>query len=494
MPNLRVLMVAAECVPFAKAGGLGDVLGALPAALEKLGVSVTVALPRHRVIDLHKFGFESVPVPGEGRIWIGFEYLPYDIHRSKLPGSSVDVFLIGNDRFFDRPGIYFDTSTGHDYGDQADRWIFFQRAVMEFFGNASPPFDVIHCHDHQAGLIPAYLQRFYRGVPSFARTRSIFTIHNMGYQGWFPREVVLRAGFNNWDFYPLSPFEFYGKLSFMKVGITHADLITTVSPTYAVEIQQSADISYGLDGVLRQRRDVLLGILNGIDDQLWNPAKDSLIPAKYTKTNPAGKLEDKKALLEKFELDPSHLDWPVIAMISRIEAQKGFDLVVRILDELLAKDVYFTLLGSGNKDTENHLRSIVGRHRHKAGMRFEFDNGSAHLVEAGADIFVMPSRYEPCGLNQMYSLRYGTVPVVRKTGGLADTVSEYDPSTGEGTGFVFTDYNPEQFKAAIERALALWPHRTKWRKLMQNGMRVDFSWKKSAAEYLEAYERIRLKP
>ena len=489
MVNARVLMVAAECVPYAKAGGLGDVLGALPAALEKLGVSCTIAIPRHRGIDLQKFGFE--PVPGGGGVSLGFEHLPYDVQRSKLPGSSVDVFLIGNNRFFDRPGIYYDTNTGHDYGDQADRWIFFQRAVMEFFGNTSQPFDILHCHDHQAGLIPAYLPRFYRGMPAFSSTRSVFTIHNLGYQGWFPREVVLRAGFNAGDFYPLGPFEFYGKTNFMKIGVTHADLITTVSPTYAVEIQESAEIAYGLDGVLRQRRDALVGILNGIDDQLWNPAKDSLIPAKYTKSNPAGKMEDRKALLAKFELDPSHTDWPVIAMISRIDAQKGFDLVVSILEELLAKDVYFTLLGSGHKHTEHQLGTIIGRHRHKAGMRFEFDNGSAHLVEAGADIFLMPSKYEPCGLNQMYSLRYGTIPVVRKTGGLADTVHEYDPATGEGNGFVFTGYNRGEFKAAIERALALWPHRSKWKKLMQNGMRLDHSWKKSAEQYLEAYQRLR---
>ena len=484
-------MAATECVPFAKVGGLGDVLGALPVALERLGVSMTVAIPRHRGIQLDKFGFESVPVPGEGRIWLGYEHLPYDVHRGKLPGSSVDVFLIGNDRFFDRPGVYVDPATGYDYPDQADRWIFFQRAAMEFFAHASPGFDVLHCHDHQAGLMPAYLPRFYRSSSSFAATRSVFTIHNIGYQGRFPRVVVARAGFNDWDFYPLSPFEFYGMMNFMKVAITHADLITTVSPTYAVEIQQSAEIAYGLDGVLRERRDALVGILNGIDDQVWNPAKDPLIPAKYKKSNLTGKQEDKKALLQKFELNPSHVsDWPALAMISRIEAQKGFDLVVRILDDLLAKDLYFTLLGSGNKQTEHHLRSIIDRHRDRAGMRFEFDNGSAHLVEAGADIFLMPSRYEPCGLNQMYSLRYGTVPVVRQTGGLADTVHEYDPATGEGNGFVFRDYNPQQFRAAIDRALALWPHKTKWRTLIQNGMRLDLSWKKSAAEYLNAYERL----
>src|SRR5262249_8363499 len=291
--------------------------------------------------------------------------------------------------------------------------------------------------------------------------------------------------------YPLSLFEFYGMMNFMKVGITHADLITTVSPTYAVEVQESAEIAYGLEGVLRDRHNALVGILNGIDDQLWNPAEDRLIPAKYTKSNLAGKEADKRALLEKFELDPSYVsDWPVLAMISRIEDQKGFDLVVGVLDDLLSNDLYFTLLGSGNKQTEHHLRSIIARHPDRAAMRFEFDNGSAHLVEAGADIFLMPSKYEPCGLNQMYSPRYGTVPVVRQTGGLADTVHEYDPASGEGNGFLFRDYDTQQFRAVIDRALALWPQRTKWRNLIQNGMRLDLSWKKSAAEYLNAYERL----
>jgi len=484
-------MVAAECVPFAKVGGLGDVLGALPRALERLGVSVTVAIPRYGSIDLGKFGFEPYPVPGSGRASIGLESIPYDVHRGKLPGSSVDVFLIGNDRFFDRTGIYLDNATGKDYPDQADRWIFFQRATMEFFKNVQPAPDILHCHDHQTGLLPAYLRRFYRTDQSFAGTRCMFTIHNMGYQGLFPRDVVLRAGFNDAEFYPASPFEFYGMINFMKVGIVYADLINTVSPTYAREIQERNEFGYGLEGVLRERRDVLIGILNGIDDELWNPATDRLIPATYTKSNLAGKLENKKALLKKYELDQSQLDWPVLAMISRIDVQKGFDLVVSVLDYLLSKNLYFALLGSGNKETEIYLRSTVERRREKAGIRFEFDNGSAHLVEAGADIFLMPSKYEPCGLNQMYSLRYGTVPVVRKTGGLADTVREYDPETVEGTGFVFEKYDPAEFRTAIDRALALWPQRDRWRRLMANGMSLDLSWRESATKYVQAYEHLR---
>ena len=490
MPDLRVLMVAAECVPFAKVGGLADVLGALPIALEKLGVSVTVAIPRHRVIDLHKFGFEPCPAPGDGRAWMGSEHIPYDVHRAKFPSSSVDIFLIGNDRFFDRAGIYVDSATGRDYPDQADRWIFFQRATMEFFKNASA-IDILHCHDYQSGLVPAYLRRFYRTDHAFRAARSMFTIHNMGYQGQFPRDATMRAGFSEAEFYPTSPFEFYGRTNFMKVGITCADLITTVSPTYAREIQESSVFGYGLEGVLRERSSSLIGILNGIDDRVWNPGKDSLIPARYTRSNLAGKLEDKKALLAKYGFDMSNLEWPVVAMISRIEAQKGFDLVVSVLDHLLSWDLHFVLLGSGNRETEAYLRTIIHRHPGKAGIRFEFDNGSAHLVEAGADIFLMPSRYEPCGLSQMYSLRYGTVPVVRRTGGLADTVVEYDPSTGEGTGFTFTRYDPSELKAAIQRALALWPQKTKWRRLMRNGMSLDLSWKESAGKYVQAYERLR---
>jgi len=362
---------------------------------------------------------------------------------------------------------------------------------MEFLKSASPIPDVLHCHDHQTALIPAYLQRFYRTSHSFAQTRSMFTIHNMGYQGLFPRDVMSRAGFDDAEFYPMSSFEFYGMMNYMKVGIAYADLITTVSPTYAREIQESKEFGYGLEGVLRERSGSLIGILNGIDDELWNPETDRLIAAPYSASYLSAKLQNKKALLKKFELDDAHSDWPLLAMISRIDVQKGFDLVVSILDYLLSKDLYFVLLGSGNKETEGYLRTIIERHRGKAGMRFEFDNGSAHITEAGADVFLMPSKYEPCGLNQMYSLRYGTVPVVRRTGGLADTVEEYDPVTAAGTGFVFTDYDAEQFRRAIDRALALWPDKKAWRRLVQNGMRQDLSWKNSAKKYVEAYDRVR---
>jgi starch synthase len=491
---MHVVMVAGECVPFAKVGGLADVIGALPLALEKLGISVTIVMPRHREIDLAKFGFERYPVPGTGLVPLGFENLPYDVHRSRLPRSSVEVFLIGNDRFFDRPGIYVDPDTAKDYPDQADRWIFFQRAVMEFFKSACPAPDILHCHDHQMALIPAYLRRFYQSQDSFADTRTVYTIHNMGYQGLFPRDVMPRAGFSDSEFYPGSAFEFYGMVNFMKVGLTYSDLITTVSPTYAQEIQNSGEFGYGLEGVLQARSQHLIGILNGIDQKVWSPETDPLIAARYSSKDLSGKAENKIVLLKRFGLDTSHPERPLLAMISRIDVQKGFDLLVSVLDYILSKDLYFALLGAGNKDTEGYLRTIISRYPGKAGMRFEFDNGSAHITEAGADIFLMPSKYEPCGLNQMYSLRYGTVPVVRRTGGLADTVTEYDPATRTGTGFVFSRYDPGQFKAAIERALRLWPKKSEWKRLMLNGMKQNFSWAEPAKKYVKAYRELNSLP
>ena len=482
-------MVAAECLPFAQAGGLGDVLGALPVELEKLGLEVSILIPRYRLIDLHHYGFQPYSVAGT-RIPFGWEEVSYDVHVGSLPGSTVKVFLIGNDRFFNRDGIYFDPHTGRDFPDQSDRWVFFNRASMEFIRNEFPTVDIIHCHDHQAALIPAYLRKFYRHDGVLNKTGTVYTIHNLGYQGTFPRDVMWRAGFNEAEFYPTSPFEFYGSFNFMKVGIVYSDLVTTVSPTYAREIQESAEIGYGLEGVLRERSNDLIGILNGIDVNAWDPSTDPLIPAHFDVSNVRGKRQAKRALLREFGLDESRIDKPLFVMISRIELQKGFDLVLSILDDLLAHDVSFILLGSGNKETERYLQTIGERHRGQASIRFAFEKRLAHLTEAGGDIFLMPSRYEPCGLNQMYSLRYGTIPVVRSTGGLSDTVTEFDPRTGVGTGFRFNRYDPVEFKAAIYRALAICPDRRAWVQLMRNGMRQDFSWNRSARKYIDVYNRV----
>jgi starch synthase len=480
--GMHIVMLATECVPYAKVGGLADVLGALPRELDKLGFHVTVIIPRYRSIDLGKFGFERLP---------DFDSAPFDVHRSTVPGSPIDVFLIGNDGFFGREGIYIDPVTGTDFPDQTDRWIFFQQSAMEFIRKAFSKVDILHCHDHQTGLIPAYLERLYRTDAVFARAGSVFTIHNMGYQGVFPAATMAKTGFSASEFYPMSPFEFFGMVNFMKAGVVFADAVTTVSETYAQEIERSAEFGYGLEGVLRSRAERPIGILNGIDHTLWSPESDELLAATYSRDDLKNKRKNKAAVFREFGLDESRLDHPLLAMISRVDVQKGFDLVVEILDDLLARNLTFVMLGSGNKETETQLSTIVAGHPGKAALRLGYDDRLAHLVEAGADVFLMPSKYEPCGLNQMYSMRYGTVPVVRATGGLADTVQEFDAATGQGTGFRFGPYDPLHFKGAIARALHYWTDKEKWSRIMRNGMDADFTWARSARRYADVYDNVR---
>jgi len=481
---MRVVMIAGETTPYAKVGGLADVLGALPPQLEKLGAAVSIILPRYRSIDLQRHGFHPYPVSGT---------LNFDVQTTVMPQSSVRVFLIGINHFFDREGIYVDSATGLDYTDQADRWIAFQRAALEFVRVALSPVDILHCHDHQAALIPAYLAKLYANHPQLSRTRSVLTIHNMGYQGIFPSDVMARSGFDTADFYSGSPFEYYGRLNFLKVGIAFADLVSTVSPTYAREIQESTELSFGLNGVLHDRKEPVLGILNGIDYDVWNPLADLLIPARFSGRSDEsleGKSIDKRALLHAFGLNESRMGSPLLAMLTRIDVQKGIDLVIAVLDELLDRDVTFILLGLGNRESENALKKIVERHPGRASMRLLYDEALSHLVMAGADMFLMPSKYEPCGLTQMYSMCYGTVPVVRATGGLADTVQDFDSNTGEGTGFCFNAYEPDAFRDAIVRALDLWSDRKRWRGVMRNGMASDFSWTRSARRYLTTYQEL----
>jgi starch synthase len=489
MNPMRVAMIAAEAVPFAKAGGLADVVGALPAELERLGVEVSVVMPRHRSIDLEQFGFKPFSDFPGAEASVGSLRLPFEVHCGTVPRSNVRVFLIGNDWYFDRAGIYVDPRTGLDYPDQADRWIFFQRAGIELLRVALSHIDVVHCHDHQTGLMPAYLDRFLQRDGILRRAGTVFTIHNMGYQGLFPRDTLVRAGLGDHEFYSGSAFEFFGNVNLMKAGIMLADLVTTVSETYAREIAQSSEFGYGLEGVIAGRGADVVGILNGVDVNDWNPATDPLIAAHYSPSDLRGKRDNKRALLDRFGLHHANLDRPVLAMISRIDAQKGFDLIVPALESILAEDVYFVMIGTGNKETERALGEIAARRPQRAAMIFAYDNALAHQVEAGADIFLMPSRYEPCGLSQMYSMRYGTVPVVRAIGGLADTVQEFDPEMGSGMGFRFGHYDVDAFMWAIRRALSFWDKPDVWRKIAVNGMTADFSWATSARKYLDVYQR-----
>ncbi|HKY32230.1 MAG TPA: glycogen synthase GlgA [Candidatus Polarisedimenticolia bacterium] len=466
-------MMATEMAPLAKVGGLADVVGALAPALVRLGHEVRVILPRYAAIDAAKHGLK--PAGAVMRAEVG------------PSGAKVPVDLLVSDEHFGRPGIYNDPKDGKGYPDNAERFIFFQKAALSHLKATGFRPDVIHCHDHQTALVPAYLKMQLSSDPFFAGVASLITIHNLGYQGLFPPEVLQIAGFDASLFYPVSPFEFWGKVNFMKIGLCFADVITTVSPTYAREIT-GPEQGCGLEGVLASRRDDLFGVLNGIDDQYWSPSKDPHIQDHYDLKSQAGKAKCKTALLSTMELPPppARKRVPVIGIISRLTEQKGFDLIEKALPSLMQRELRLVVLGSGEPRYVQMLQSARESHPGKVGVRIGFDEALAHLIEAGSDMFLMPSLYEPCGLNQMYSLAYGTVPIVRATGGLADTVREEGDNPN---GFVFRPYDAGQMMAAIERALAAYADRVGWTRLMKAGMKGDYSWTASAATYAELYAR-----
>jgi starch synthase len=475
-----IAFVATECFPFVKVGGLADVVGSLPRALATLGARVDVIIP----------AFASAGASGALPFIepLGTGPAAVRVRQTRLPDSEVRVFILEDGHYFPRAGVYVDPRTGVDYPDQLSRWAFFQRASLMLLARESPNLDVVHCHEHQTALIPMYLDSLYREQDALGRTGTVLTIHNLGYQGLFeggypelegiPRQAVEVGG----------PLEFHGRINLMKGGILSADAVTVVSPTYAAEIQ-GEELGYGLQAVLRRRRDDLFGILNGIDPAEWNPESDPRIGSPYSASAPGGKRINRAALLRTFGLPDGDGKAPVLAMVSRIDAHKGFDILLPLLERLLDRDVRFVLVGTGDPTIEAGLAALARKHPGKAGLRFTYDDALAHQVMAGADIFLMPSRYEPCGLTQMYALRYGTVPVVRRTGGLADTVEEFDSASGTGTGFLFSEYGVEDFARATERALAAWRSGS-LESAMRNGMGVDFSWGASARRYMDVYARV----
>jgi starch synthase len=491
---MHIAYAAAEMVPFAKVGGLGDVAGALTRVLAARGHRVAAFLPlypsvrRHaRDLALEPAGRVRVALTGgarEGGIW-----------RARVPGTEVELVLLENDAYFDRPNPYVDPARGTDWPDNAERFVFFSRGILEACATLGWAPDVFHLNDYQVALIAAML-REERAATPLARSAALLSIHNLGYQGIFPtagdarapealaRDLGLAAKLAR----PMGALEYYGRLNFTKAGLLYADIITTVSPTYAREIQ-TEEYGCGLDGVLRERADRVLGILNGIDVEVWDPSRDQLIPHNYGPSDFPGKAENKARLLEAMHL-PAHPELPLIGMISRLVDQKGFDLLARIADDLLAEGgLRLVILGSGMPAVEQWARDLARRFPQHCSVRIGFDDPLAHLIEAGSDFFLMPSQYEPCGLNQMYSMRYGAVPIVRATGGLADTVTEFDPASGRGTGFVFHAYEPGALRCAIRRALALYRDTRALRALVTRIMRLDFSWDRAAEAYERAYAR-----
>ena len=477
---MRILFIASECVPFSKTGGLADVVGALPQALAARGHEVGVFLPRYRQTEPGPVVDRTLSLP------LGHE-LHFPAVQDGRERGGVRHYFLDYPAYFDREGLYLDS--GKDYPDNAERFALFSRGAVEFARRMEPPPDAIHCHDWQSGLVPVLLKTQYAADPALGRVPVLFTIHNLGYQGLFPHPSLERIGLPP-SLFTMDGLEFYGWVNYLKGGLVYADFLSTVSRRYAEEIQ-TEEYGHGLDGVLRLRSGRLVGILNGVDYSEWNPATDRFLAAPYSKENLEGKTLCKKDLLEQFQLPSQDLARPLIGIVSRFATQKGFDLIAEIADVLLRQDLFLVALGTGEPEHERVFRELARAFPRKVGVRIAYDNALAHKIEGGADMFLMPSRYEPCGLNQIYSLKYGTVPVVRATGGLDDTIEPFNPRNGKGTGFKFKPYSGAALLECVREALHLFTRdRKAWQTLMQNGMEKDYSWGASAVEYERLYQRM----
>jgi starch synthase len=476
---MRILFVASEGLPFSKTGGLADVVEALPKALVEIGNEVAIVLPRYRGTRAATVVMPSMTIPtGAGLRFPGV--------ADGTVIAGVRYFFVDDPEYFNREQLYGEQ--GKDYPDNAERFGEFSRAAIEIAKHIWPP-DVIHCHDWQTALVPVLLRTLYAADPLVRAIPVVFTIHNMGYHGQFPCAVLAELGLPE-NLFRMDALEFFGKVNFLKGGLIYSDFLTTVSKRYAQEIQ-TPEFGHGLDGVVRDRAAQLRGILNGADYSIWSPEKDTLIVARYSAKDLTGKKACKKDLLEQFKLDATDLQRPLIGIVSRFAAQKGFDLIEEIADDLLSDGAAIVALGAGEPRYESLFRELAGKYPRQVGVKIAYDNALAHKIEAGADMFLMPSHYEPCGLNQIYSLHYGTVPIVRATGGLDDTIEQYDATTGKGTGFKFAEYNSQALLKSVRQALAVYRTPRAWQKLQVTGMSRDYSWRASAIEYAQVYEGAR---
>jgi starch synthase len=484
---VNILVASSEAVPFCKTGGLGDVCGSLPSELARRGHRVALILPAYR--QIHEAGLTISPTGATLEIPIGGKTVRGRLLESRLPGGDVPVYFVDQPSYFDRPELY--RENGKDYHDNCERFVFFSRAVIEAVRLLDLSTDLIHCNDWQTGLVPAYLKIEYKGLPVYDQMASLFTIHNLAYQGNFWHWDMVLTGLD-WKYFNWRQMEFYEQLSFMKTGLIFADGLSTVSPRYAEEIQ-TASLGCGMEGVLSHRSKVLSGIVNGVDYEQWNPRTDSSLARNYDASSVVeGKAECKAALQAELGLQ-ARPEAPLFAIIGRLSAQKGFDLVAEAIGEWVqSSPAQWAILGTGDPEYHELVARLASRYPGKVAARLEFSEALAHRMQAGADMLLMPSRYEPCGLNQLYALKYGTAPVVRATGGLADTIVDATAETlasGTATGFAFQEYATLAFTEALRRATAMFADQDAWRKLVLTGMRQDWSWSHSAAEYSHTYER-----
>ena len=480
---LKICLVSSELAPLAKTGGLADVSAALSAFLDSKGHDIRVLIPFYSVIDTTALDITPVQYLQNLSIQIGNHNLSYSIDTTTLPGTSLKIYLLRCPELYDRAGIYTDGS------DEHLRFILLSRVAIEMCQHMDFAPDIFHCHDWHTALAPIYLKIHYAWDRLFENTRTVLTIHNIGYQGIFDARVLHDMAMQD------LPEKLYqedlaqGRVNFLKTGLLYADLLTTVSPNYAREILEP-DYGMGLEDLLRQRRDSLVGILNGVDTNEWNPRKDALIPYPYDARAISGKKKNKLALMAELQLDNSD-DMPLVGIVSRMTSQKGIELIQAVLPGLLTQRRFaLAVLGSGEPRYEQFFNELQQHHRDRVCFYRGFSNKLAHMIEAGSDMFLMPSRFEPCGLNQMYSLRYGSVPIVRRTGGLADSVQLFEPDSGTGTGIVFDDFSDLALNWALNTALNLYQDKKIWRKLVRNGMARDYSWAQQGQIYIELFRKI----
>ena len=476
---MKILIATPEAVPYVKTGGLADVAGTLWKEYKDIKEEAYIILPLYKKIK------EGQSPPGDTgvkiRVPVGDRVI-----EGRIFSNQSSSYFIGCDEFFDRQELY-GTPEG-DYIDNASRFIFFSRGILETCKALNLKPDVIHCNDWQTGLVPLYLKTIYSADKFFKNTATLFTIHNLGYQGLFPSSEMPLTNLG-WKLFNPEGMEFYGKINFLKAGLVSADILNTVSNTYAKEILNK-EFGFGLDGVLRVRETDLYGVINGIDYKEWDPSRDEFIPANYSHDDISGKVSCKKELM-KFLFGPSDIlnigRIPLIGMVGRLSAQKGLDLVLNSIDELLSFGVRLVILGKGDELFQRSFSEIAKKYKGMVSVTIGFEETLAHRIYAGSDFFLMPSRYEPCGLGQLIALRYGCIPIARRTGGPVDTIQDYEPMTSKGTGFLFSDYTPSAMQDAVKRALCVYTDRDKRHKMIIDGMKMDFSWKKSAERYIELY-------
>ncbi|MCB9250523.1 MAG: glycogen synthase GlgA [Ignavibacteriales bacterium] len=488
----KILFVTSEVVPFVKTGGLADVSSSLPQKLQELGHQVRIVIPKYGAIDERRFKIHEVVRLKDLITTIGGKEVVYSLRSSFLVGSKVRVqlYFLDNEEYFgSRRSLYADPITGKDYKDNDERFILVAKAVFELITKLGWIPDIVHCNDWQGGLVPIYLKTLFKDEPEFHNIKTVFTIHNIGARGEFPKSSLGKTVLPDY-FKSDKELLHKDKFSFLKSGIQFADAITTVSKTFANELSTNKELSGDYYDVLKSRSKDMTGILNGIDVNIWNPEKDKQIAKKYSIKNIEAKKENKKVLVEKFGLKYDE-NKPVIGMISRLDDAKGMTLVQKAFKDLMKLDAQFILLGTGEKKLQTFFEKATAKHSDKFACYIGFDEQLAHLITAGSDMFLMPSKVEACGLNQMYSLVYGTIPIVRKTGGLADTVEDFDTKTGKGNGFVFTKYDEKSLLGAVNNAIKVFASDQKgWLKLQKTSMKSNFTWLASSKEYVDLYKKI----